>query len=189
MGSLVGGVLWADWLHCCRGWMYTQRWCLLCLFCECSQVLSRFSWVRRTACGEVLEPSGPHSFSESFELQIFDQSFWWFESLVKEGSLHLEMPCMVLDLLPPWYNCWVNLFWGAISLLVASCQSCVPNPQRSCDSQPCVLILGRTTWNSMTDKAGRVKQVPLSNENEAWCQLDTRQSLQSKNLAQLFQLS
>ena len=55
------------------------------------------------ARGDILVHWGPHSFSDSFELQIFaiselnDLSHWQKK---KNGSLHLEMPFSVFDLLP-----------------------------------------------------------------------------------------
>ena len=57
------------------------------------------------ARGDILVHWGPHSFSDSFELQIFaiselgDLSHWQ-KKKKKNGSLHLEMPFSVFDLLP-----------------------------------------------------------------------------------------
>lgn len=55
------------------------------------------------ARGDILVHWGPHSFSDSFELQIFaiselDNLSHWQKK--KNGSLHLEMPFSVFDLLP-----------------------------------------------------------------------------------------
>lgn len=55
------------------------------------------------ARGDILVHWGPHSFSDSFELQIFaiselDNLSHWQKN--KNGSLHLEMPFSVFDLLP-----------------------------------------------------------------------------------------
>lgn len=60
----------------------------------------------------------------------------------------------------------------------------MPDPGRSCDSQPSILIWGRTMRNSMMDKVERVKQVLLSSENEEYRQPDARKSLQSKDKVQ-----
>ena len=43
------------------------------------------------------------------------------------------------------------------------------------------------TQNSMTDKVVRINQVSFSDENAGCSQPDARQSLQSKDWAQLFQ--
>lgn len=57
---------------------------------------------KKFACGDILVLWGPHSFSDSFELQIFaiseldDLSHWQKTN----GSLHSEMPFSVFDLLP-----------------------------------------------------------------------------------------
>ena len=67
MESLVGRVLWADSLHCCHGSVGAR-----CHVCTANKCHSRFSALRRTACREVLVSLGPPSFSESFELQIFN---------------------------------------------------------------------------------------------------------------------
>lgn len=85
--------------------MYTWYGCFACLYYECTQVPEQILLIakkKKIACGDILVLWGPHSFSDSFELQIFaiseldDLSHWQKTN----GSLHLEMPFSVFDLLP-----------------------------------------------------------------------------------------